>query len=315
MKTSSRSGRYKKKLVSEAHLQSEAPLITAKLTPFLEYRDQGKISEAEFAAIYLVLYLSTRTPFHWLGSRQSAPVTLTHQLPITMVELKDLGLKFEDSVTKKLSPTLTIGELYQYYAFKSTPRSVNRSILEWSNNSYPLVLMNRIPTPLEVLDQQRQSKRCVTALLKEAQLSKYILGERDPMSFTMHDLIHADHFFHDNNCYQGQMGFYRALWKASSEKVFDQILENDAFKNEFEYVISDMNAYCVHLMKCLKSAILHYSFQGEAIFKKMLSTWEMSEEVKNAFIKLNTEKFQAVEDTLLIQSFFDSFKEDLNILK
>ncbi len=307
MRSSSRAGRFKKKLVSEENLLSEAPVIVGKLAPFLERRTQGKISEAEFTAIYLVIYLSTRFPFHWLGARQETPVAEAHVLPITLGEMREAGIHFEESINRKLSPQTSLGELFNTYAFKSTPRSVNRSIVQWSNNKYSLVSMNRIPTPLEVLDQQRQSKRCVTTLLKESQLSRYVLGERDPMSFTMHDLIHADHFFFDNHCYKGQMGFYKALWKASSEKVFETALNHEAFRNEFEYVIADMNAYCVHLMKCLKSAILHYHENGHLIFKHMVDSWEMDLLTRAAFDNLNTEKFKSPEETLLIQAFFDNY--------
>lgn len=309
MRSSSRGGRYKKKLVSEGELQSEAPIIADKLTPFLELRAQGKISEPEFTALYLIIYLSTRFPFHWAGAKQACGICETHNLPITLGEMKDLGISFEASITKKFTPQTSLGELFNNYAFKSTPRSVNRSIVEWSNNNYSLVSMTRIPSPLEVLDQQRQSKRCVTTLIKEAQLSRYVLGERDPMSFTMHDLIHADHFFHDNNCYQGQMGLYRALWKASSENIFDEVLSNEDFKNEFEYVIADMNAYCVHLMKCLKSAIFHYHPEvASELYEKMLNSWQIQGEIREAFTKLNASDFEETRQTLLIQSFFDSYK-------
>ena len=308
MSSSSRGGRYKKKLVSEETLRIEAPVIMAKLTPFLDLRTQGNLTEAEFAAIYLIIYLSTRFPFHWFGARQKTAISSRHQLNFTLGEMKNLGIVFEESVTKKLSPTMTIGELYNHFAFKSTPRSVNRSIVEWSNGKYDLVLMNRIPTPLEVLDQQRQSKRCVTALIKEVQLSRYILGERDPMSFTMHDLIHADHFFHDNKCYQGQMGFYRALWKLCSEGIFDELLSHEAFKNEFEYTISDMNAYCVHLMKCFKSALFHYhSNKAQNVWDRILTSWDVKDEMKMAFDSLNTREFKTTEHTLLIQLFFDNY--------
>jgi hypothetical protein len=144
-------------------------------------------------------------------------------------------------------------EIFANYALKSTPFAVNRAILEWSYGNYGLELMNRIPMPIEVLNQQKRGRRCVTTIV-DHRISKYILGERDALSFTMHDLIHADHFYHNNECYQGQLGVYGLL--ASSIDYFD--LSNDKFAAEFEYIIADMNAYAIHLLKCLKSAMVHY---------------------------------------------------------
>jgi hypothetical protein len=70
----------------------------------------------------------------------------------------------------------------------------------------------------------------------------------------MHDLIHADHFYFDNHCYEGQLGFYGLMERTLT--YFD--LTHEKFAAEFDYVISDMNAYAIHLLKCLKSAMVFY---------------------------------------------------------
>lgn len=307
MSSSSRSGRFKKKLVSESTLSSEGPVVAAKLAPFVELYTQGTLSAPEFAAVYIITYLTTRFPFHWFGALQKEALCPTHNIQFTLGELKERGIHFEESVARRFSPEMSLGDLLSQYALRGVPQSVNRAVLEWSTGKYSLVLMSRIPTPEEVLNQQRQSKRCVTALNKESQLSKYVLGERDPLSFLMHDLIHADHFFFDNYCYQGQMGFYKALYESSQRGIFTEILSHEKFQHEFEYVIADMNAYCVHLMKCLKSAMYHYHENGGEVFERMLESWDLSYEQREAFMKLNGDKFKDPEDTLLIQGFFDHY--------
>ena len=89
--------------------------------------------------------------------------------------------------------------------------------------------MFRIPRPEEVLNQQKQGRRCVTVILDPEKAKKFILGERDALGFTMHDLIHADHFYHNNQCYQGQLGFYGFLDHCMTQNHFADHLKLPAF--------------------------------------------------------------------------------------
>jgi hypothetical protein len=245
-KSSSRAGRFKKKLVTEEILLSEAQPIQVKVAPFLELLASGKLTQVDFTACYLLTYLSQRFPGTWLGSKKASQKEMG-------LSWRDLPFVFEHNILRRLENVASIYDIFAGFALKSTPLAVNRAILEWSKGIYGLELMFRIPQPSEVLTQQKTGRRCVTTII-DHRLSKYILGERDALSFTMHDLIHADHFYHHNECYQGQLGFYGLLDK--SINYFD--LSHAAFSSEFEYLIADMNAYAIHLLKCLKSAMIHY---------------------------------------------------------
>ena len=240
-KASSRAGRFKKKLVNADQLKLEAPLIRPKLTLL-----QDQLSGADFVAAYIITYLAHRFPGSWPGAKHS-------HTKMSGTPWRKLGLNLEPNIEKRLSDTETIQEIFLNFALKSTPQSVNRAILEWSKQRYALVHMTRIPSPFEVLEQQKLGRRCVTTIT-DHRMDQYILGERDALSFTMHDLIHADHFYHHNDCYRGQLGFYGLLSKTFS--YFD--LSHEKFAFEFEYLIADMNAYAIHLLKCLKSAMIHY---------------------------------------------------------
>ena len=241
IKSSSRAGRFKKKLVSEEELLQEAPSIVAKLAPFLSLN----LSQSEFTACYILVYLSHRFPKAWLGSltgKKSHGGPAWHTLPFS----------FEENIIRRLGDQ-SLMDIFANYALKSTPLAVNRAILEWSYGNYKCELMLRIPSSAYVLDQQKNGRRCVTTIV-DSRIGEYILGERDALSFTMHDLIHADHFYHDNICYQGQLGVYGLI--ASTISYFD--LSHEKFAAEFDYIISDMNAYAIHLLKCLKSAMVHH---------------------------------------------------------
>lgn len=244
---SSRAGRFKKKLVDLDQLFTEAPIIKQKISPFNDLFISKQITQVEFTAAYLITYLSHRFPITWLGSENK------NNPKIPGIFWKDLPFQFESRIIKRLSKDDSLLSLFNHFNFKSTPKSVNRTITEWAEGNYKLQLLFRIPNPREVLEMQKMGVRCVTTIIDD-QISNYILGERDALSFTMHDLIHADHFFFENDCFLGQLGFYGLLNKTYS--FFD--LGNSHFSNEFNYLIADMNAYAIHLLKCLKSAMIYY---------------------------------------------------------
>jgi hypothetical protein len=245
-KSSSRSGRFKKKLVSENVLQEEGSKILSKVEPFLDLYQSKVISDVEFTASYILLFLSYRFPHTFLGAHKKS-----HMIPGK--KWIELPFNFDSKISNRLDKELSVLDLFAQFTFRSTPSSVNRAVVEWANGNYGLELMFRIPKPKEVLNQQILGRRCVTTIV-DRRIETYILGERDSLSFTLHDLIHADHFYYHNECFEGQLGFYGLL-----HKFFDFFeFSNEKFSHEFEYLISDMNAYAIHLLKCLKSAMIHY---------------------------------------------------------
>lgn len=292
IKISSRAGRFKKKLVGIETLKLEGPVIEDKLSPILALHRQKTITNAEFTALYVILYLSTRYPKTWLGARRPS-MNLKHNLNLP---LKDFPMSFGENIRKRLPETL--GEIFNGFALKSTPETVNRALLKWSSGDYPLILMSHIPQPAEVLAQQKLGQRCVTVLTQG--LDRFILGERDPLSFTMHDLIHADHFYHDNICYEGQVSLYWFLDHCLEQGHFDELMGNSAFKWELEYLISDMNAYAIHSLKCLKAAIYHYHASGDEFFRDWI---EKVGKAKDQFLRLNTPKYSPEnEDHVLLEA-------------
>lgn len=305
IKSSSRAGRFKKKLVSEDFLKAEAPLIEARMKPILEMFHQSEISSAELTAVYILTTLSYRYPGTWLGARRPQALEPNHDLHFP---LEKLISTWEPNIRRRLSQFKTIGEVFQNFAFKATPLSVNRSILGWSNQTYGLELMFRIPRPEEVLAQQKQGRRCVTVILEKEKATKFILGQRDSLGFTMHDLIHADHFYHHNQSYQGQLGFYGFLSYCVEEKHFDELLKLPEFEAEFEYLISDMNAYAVHLFKCFKSALVHYHPRGPDFFSSWLGNFTLTQAQSAALLTLNSEDYDGLKDQVLLD-FLEQWKQ------
>jgi len=289
MKPSSRSGRFKKKLISYEELQTEVPQFTKLFNHSLKLFHQYEINEAELVAHYIFIGLSLRYPGDWPGAFQKGE-HLPHLLNSTFPE----HIPLEPNVRKRLAG-MNLGEIFNNFAFKSTPRSVNRALLHYSSGKYPLELMFHIPSPMEVLAQQKNGRRCLTLIIKESQMKDFILGERDYLGFCFHDLIHADHFYHSNLSYKGQLGLYNLLWEQIESGTFKSLMNNKEFQQEFEYIISDMNAYPIHLLKCLKSAMTFYS--NEDLFTE----WASRFNVHTQLLKLNGEGYDPTkEDEILL---------------
>jgi hypothetical protein len=295
MKSSSRSGRFKKRLVSPEELLTEAPRIEAKMAPILDMHRKKQITDCEFTALFILVTLSIRYPGTWAGAKRPS-LEIPHQLSLRMEELE---IEFEPNIKKRLSG-LNLGDVFNQFALKSTPEAVNRAILKWSTGTYPLELMFRIPSPLEVLEQQKFGRRCVSVLIPTGLKAHYILGERDSLSFTMHDLIHADHFFHHNECYYGQLALYGFL--DSRKHDFLELLKNADFLSEFDYLISDMNAYAIHSLKCLKAAIIHYGSKEE------FSQWVEEFEIKEHLLLLNSADYVPEKSDPIILKWLEQFR-------
>jgi hypothetical protein len=287
-----RAGRFKKKLVSESELKLEAITLMEEFFSLHNLLLNSKITDAEFTAAYILVYLSHRFPHQWLGALKTGE-------KIKGLNWRELPFKFHSNIIKRLQEVESIQDIFSSFTLKSTPLSVNRAVVEWSKSNYKLVLMFRIPKPQEVLEQQKSGRRCVTAILDE-RISRYMLGERDALSFLMHDLIHADHFFFKNDCYQGQLGFYGLLSK--TYHYFN--LEHPQFASEFEYVMADMNAYPIHLLKCLKSAMIHY------FDKSYFENWCPELHPPSSLFLLNTKDYhsQLMDQELL--SWLNHFRDE-----
>jgi hypothetical protein len=127
----------------------------------------------------------------------------------------------------------------------------------------------------------------------------------------MHDLIHADHFYRETEVYQGQLGFYGLLDHCIRQGHFTEHLKNEKFAQEFEYVISDMNAYAVHLMKCLKSALIHFHTEGEMFFKNWVNDLKSEGDEQKALLELNKTCYQPESQDSHILNFLNRWKFSL----
>lgn len=133
--------------------------------------------------------------------------------------------------------------------YRSLPDSVLEILERWHNGEIKLQLMHHVPSSIEVLRAQSRGERCVSALVKMDEIINFEEQGRDFLSFLIHDLVHAHHFFSDPQSLARQSHFSREMLPIVEAKIF----ANTEFEPEFDYLISDMNSHLVHLLKTLKS--------------------------------------------------------------
>jgi hypothetical protein len=100
----------------------------------------------------------------------------------------------------------------------------------------------------QMLEAQKLGKRYVSFLYPKWPLEKRV-GERSVISFFLHDMIHADHFFADQSLYEGQVSFYQelSLHHQSLKETFDP-----KWRQDWNYLIADMNGHPTYLRQVMQ---------------------------------------------------------------
>jgi hypothetical protein len=286
-----RQGRYKKNLLTP----DQCPAFAAKMGPIalqLQQRHMAQeISDPELVAQFILSATQLIKPRNWCGSRRQSG------MPGTALEN------------------------FECFVLRGLPLSVNRSLIGWNAGEYPLRLFFEVPSIDQVLHLQSQGIRCVTVLLKQSELANYVLQERDPVSFTLHDLIHADHFFRDPRQACVQVGFSRwlsELWRHQS--VRDHLERSATFARQFEYACADMNSHGAHLVKYLKAIFCQNQLQELLLelsrlgprtlrFQQALLHLNTTEEqsshlmaLEEEFLKLGSSNHSTLENGVSVQS-------------
>jgi len=292
-----RNGSYKKLLLTSETLESRRPYLALALTEMKGL----ELSEADFTTLYILLYLRLRSPKNWLQRQQVSGSVPAKKL----LEIIPASFELTDWEKEKLKD-VTGAQLFSDFTLKGIPQSVNRAMVNWYEGKWKIKMLDYIPSSRELLRLQVKNTRCITVMTEKENCAKIVLGTRDPLSFVLHDLMHADQFFSQDVSLKGQLGFYSLINSIYDKEETKTLLKKDSdFKKEFEYVASDMNAYVIHLFKCLKSSIAR---TDESYFDKLQLWWQMSEEEKRSSQKLNTPDFNS-EDEMVLKSFFERHQE------
>lgn len=262
--------------------------------------------------VWILACSCLRRPQTWYAGNRTTALFSESSRDFTPFLLYQLFIELSLSWPSQLSPTITLEEFCATVRIAPLPLSALNGLYHFYSGSYQLQILNYEPQPLELLQLQMTGKRVLTFEndFKKWPTLKY--GERDVLSFWLHDLIHAEHFLSHPQNHRGQIGFYRLVYEIICHKILDPILLNPEFNAAFCYLISDMNSHPVHLIKTLKAHIqIHEKSHFGEIYQKNL--WERvinmpviysNKNIYDIFSRLNTCNF-VDSDALKLTSFFE----------
>lgn len=256
-----------------------------------------KISEVMLWTTLLTLLRRQVDWFQGLNSKLPTE-SLNEDSAFKIYELcKKLGIAWPEKLPKDLS----FSEFLRTVRMKPLPEVAQRAIYFIFTKKYPITVLDYEPSPRELLQIQCDGRRIITFKSDYLNWPTQMFGHRDPLSFWLHDCIHAEHFFSQPENFVSQLGFYKFVAHAYAAHCWPDISQNLNFENDFSYLISDMNSHPLHLFKTLKAITdIHYNEQSDQIWSKVIATCSGSILESNALHKLNSAYFGDNDcDTLL----------------
>ncbi len=296
----SRNGSYKVILLSEDELSSNQDLIYTFVDKLFSKYNDGSISDKDTATLYLLFFLKLKYKRNYFQQFKKLPESPTQES--IFIKARELIL-FDQFEREKLGHISGL-DLFRGFNLKGVPKSVCRAMENWYSNKWDIVLAFDIPSSKNLLKLQAQNKRVLTLIVDKLRVTTHILGKRDPLSFAIHDLMHADQFFNNPISQKGQLGFYKLILQFySNDHLLNLLSNNPSFKREFEYVVSDMNAYIIHLLKSLVSTFDRIDKTSE--LKKLLASSNVSDDLISMILNINNHKLTNDEENSL-RYFFET---------
>jgi len=269
----------------------------AHQTIFKMWKQQfADFTTVEKVKAWVIALTCLRRPDDWFGGARpilfvEADDKLSLLSPITVKTFFD---ETQIAWPKNLNSTAKLNDFLNCYRIKPLPESALRSLFKLGQKNFPLLIIDHEPTPLELLNIQIRGQRIITFNEDYETWPDKLYGERDTLSFIIHDLIHADHFFKDEKQHQGQIGFYKLIHTIYHDADLEKLFLNEKFKSGFEYIISDMNAHPVHLFQTFKALLdlaVNENQMSNAIWNRWIIKWNLTSDQADSVQKINTQLF------------------------
>lgn len=294
-----RSGSYRKVLFDESILMANRELILKFITTLKERFENQLINEIDFTTIYLLFFIKLKYQKNYLQRFKTSNETIVSSDLIQICE----GLIEFDEYEKSKLKNIDGLTLFTSFNLKGLPQSVCRAMSNWYLGKWDIVLSFKIPSSKTLLKQQALNKRILTLIVDEKRITTLILGKRDPLSFAIHDLMHADQFFNNPISLKGQLGFYKYINDILDNPKLNQLLDSSPlFKEEFEYVVSDMNAYIIHLLKSFVSCFSR--IEADETLKEILEQTKMPQDLLENISKINQQALSEKQE-FDIRNYFE----------
>lgn len=263
--------RFKSYLLNPEQRANESQQISSFLQNLQELTNECALTASERVALFVLMYLQLRNPDQWaMSSGKKAEEGTFRGLALNKTTEPFLFLQ-------SLKSQFLIDILVEYRP-KKLPESVFEVLWNWAQKKYEMILFERVPTPLEMLEYQATGKRVVTMDLASALRGELVDGKRDAFEFLLHDLIHADLFFKSPEAYADQKDFFARLHQQILN--YDLLNEGDPqFLGDLHYLMADMNSHRAHL---------------QAHWEAILIQWRLRQEYKSAKDTLSSQGRQWV---------------------
>lgn len=205
------------------------------------------------ALIWIITLSCLRRTEDWFGGftpTEKPTISAEHHLEFSLNNLFKL---LEIQWPIKINPDISFIEFCQTVKIKPLPQAAHSAIFHILLDYYPIEILCYEPEPLELLNIQISGKRILTFDTDYQTWADKLYGSRDPLSFWIHDLIHAEHFFKHDELKLGQIGFYKFVKLFLDYPELQNLLKNLDYYGQFSYLISDMNSHPLHLLMTFKA--------------------------------------------------------------
>ncbi len=213
--------------------------------------DAGELPDAAYAASYFLLW-QLHVHGRSFASRTTRHVVGPDPLAWRETLLFQAGAELREALALWLA----------HYRFLHVSPPVSGALRGWLLDAWPLRLMLRIPSPGEVLAMQAGGERPVT-LIPLPRARQPVLGKANGFAFLVHDLEHAWKFCGEARSFRLQRLFFGLLQQAHAGGCFAPFLDDPAFADRFDYLISDMNTHPVHGLRYLHAVLIEHWLRQE----------------------------------------------------
>ena len=238
-------GKFRKVLIPDRNLKSEATLLYPYLLEIQELEDISSIHDWEIVLLFILLYLKHRLNNYVV--QENDPKYEKIIIPnenIKSKEIKSLPILLQSLFPKKEECT-TILDYLLSKRFIKLPGELKECLVNWALGLYPIQLIHRVLLPTEVLTLQAHGNRIVTLSYLDSISGDVLIGNRDAFEFVLHDISHAHTFFYSYYDPKGQITFFRFL--KNHIGLLDPYALDKEFQKKLDYLLSDMNSHPEHL--------------------------------------------------------------------
>lgn len=278
-------------------------------------QDVSHLHILEQVTVWVLTCLCLRRPDSWFSGLQNLNPDSQATYSQNHFSIFNLFQKLNLGWPQKLDPNISLVDFTRTVRINPLPFAAANALYHFYLGQYPIEVLCYEPEPLELLQFQIQGKRILTFHPKIEDWPHLKYGERDPLSFWLHDLIHAEHFFSDPQDRAGQIGFYRLIHEILTHKILDTILLNDEFNKAFSYLMSDMNAHPLHLVKTLRAYLkIHGGLDSDALWTAITKLPSISNHpnIQIALRQVNNQSFTHDDAVTLTHYLNRTFDLDLS---